>query len=292
MFDESEFAAAKARIQDLKDVDSRYTEMRIESQRLPGLEEEHLAIEAQVGEARLVLESLESEMAMMGYQQDERRKALADYEEALQARESRRSELVAKEAEMSLDQREIRIRNEQLEETISCENRIAAKTKDMEELTVLGSVMKEFRSNVMSRIVPTLSGISSTLLTDLTESRYGGMDLDENYEIHIFDGGVKYPLSRFSGGEGDLANLCLRLAISRVIADRAGSTVNFLILDEIFGSQDQTRKRSIMMTLNELSKQFHQIVLITHIEDVKDFMGHVINVKEREDGTSEIALEG
>ncbi|MDD1773844.1 MAG: SMC family ATPase [Methanomassiliicoccales archaeon] len=292
MFDESEFAAAKARIQDLKDVESRYTEMRIESQRLPGLEEEHLAIEAQVGEARSVLESLESEIAEMGYQQDERQKALADYEEALQARESRRSELVTKEAEMSLDQREIRIRKEQLEETVSCENRIAAKTKDMEQLTVLGSAMKEFRSNVMSRIVPTLSGISSTLLTDLTESRYGGMDLDENYEIHIFDGGVKYPLSRFSGGEGDLANLCLRLAISRVIADRAGSTVNFLILDEIFGSQDQTRKRSIMMTLNELSKQFHQIVLITHIEDVKDFMGHVINVKEREDGTSEIALEG
>jgi exonuclease SbcC len=102
---------------------------------------------------------------------------------------------------------------------------------------------------------------------------------------------MKYPLSRFSGGEGDLANLCLRLAISRVIADRSGSNVDFLILDEIFGSQDQTRKRNIMLTLNQLAKQFHQIILITHIEDVKDFMENVINVKEREDGTSYVTVE-
>jgi exonuclease SbcC len=291
-FDENEFAAAKVRIQDLKYVEDRYTELRIKSQRLPGLEEELLAIGTQVEEARSALESIESEIAELGYQQDERQKALAEYEEAMQARELRRNELITKEAEISLDQRELKIRREQLEETISCESGMVEKTKDMEQLTVLGSVMKEFRSNVMSRIIPTLSGISSTLLTDLTDSRYGGMDLDDDYEIHVFDGGVKYPMSRFSGGEGDLANLCLRLAISRVIADRAGSNVNFLILDEIFGSQDQTRKRSIMMTLNQLSKQFHQIVLITHIEDVKEFMGHVINVKEMEDGTSEVTLEG
>jgi exonuclease SbcC len=143
----------------------------------------------------------------------------------------------------------------------------------------------------MSRIIPTLSGISSTLLVDLTDSKYGGMELDEDYEIQILDGGMKYPLNRFSGGEGDLANLCLRLAISRVIADRSGSNVDFLILDEIFGSQDQTRKRNIMLTLNQLAKQFRQIILITHIEDVKDFMENVINVKEREDGTSEVIVE-
>lgn len=290
-FDEKVLAAAKDRIRGLQEAENRYTELRIETQRLPGLEDELMTITTHVDETRSVLESMELEMEKMGYREEERQRALAEYEDAMQTRESKRSECIAKEAEIGLDRREIKIRREQLEETVSCEGRISEKTKEMEQLAVLGSVMKEFRSNVMSRIVPTLSGISSTLLTELTDARYGGMDLDENYEIHVFDGGVKYPLSRFSGGEGDLANLCLRLAISRVIADRAGSTVNFLILDEIFGSQDQTRKRSILMTLNELSKQFHQIVLITHIEDVKDFVGHVVNVREKEDGTSEIALE-
>jgi len=45
-----------------------------------------------------------------------------------------------------------------------------------------------------------------------------------------------------------------------------------------------------MRTLNQLSKQFSQIILITHIDDVKDFMTHVIHVRERGDGTSEINL--
>jgi len=100
-------------------------------------------------------------------------------------------------------------------------------------------------------------------------------------------------VDRFSGGEADLANLSLRLAISRIIADRTGANpINFLILDEIFGSQDPSRKRSVMAALTRLSSQFRQIFLITHIEDIKDLMNNVIRVEESEDGTSTAELVG
>ncbi len=109
--------------------------------------------------------------------------------------------------------------------------------------------------------------------------------------MQIYDGGEKVPRSAASPvGEGDLANLCLRLAISRLLADRSGNDINFLILDEIFGSQDQVRKRNIMTSLNQLEKQFHQIILITHIDDTKDLMNSVITVKELEDGTSTVEM--
>ena len=45
-----------------------------------------------------------------------------------------------------------------------------------------------------------------------------------------------------------------------------------------------------MQTFTGLSKQFGQIVLITHIEEVKDLMGNVIGVKELADGSSEISV--
>jgi exonuclease SbcC len=96
-----------------------------------------------------------------------------------------------------------------------------------------------------------------------------------------------HPLGRFSGGEADLANLSLRLAISRIIADRAStSQMNFLILDEVFGSLDPIRKRSVMAALSGLSSQFRQVMLITHVEDIKDLMSTVIRVEELPDGTS------
>ncbi|MBM4237840.1 MAG: hypothetical protein FJ151_05075 [Euryarchaeota archaeon] len=200
-------------------------------------------------------------------------------------------EFKEREGELRLKEMEARNAEVQVSELASTERSLSERTNQLGQLAVLSGVMRDFRTNVMARIVPTLSEISSALFAELTDSRYGGMELDEDYEVHIYDGGDKFPLSRFSGGEADLANLCLRLAISRVIADRAGSSVDFLILDEIFGSQDQTRKRNIMSTLNQLSRQFSQIILITHIEDVKEFMTHVVGVRETEDGTSELSID-
>jgi len=76
-----------------------------------------------------------------------------------------------------------------------------------------------------------------------------------------------------------------------MIADRTGAApINFLMLDEIFGSQDPNRKRSVMTALSRLSVQFRQIFLITHIEDIKDSTNYVIRVHEREDGTSTAEL--
>ena len=170
------------------------------------------------------------------------------------------------------------------------ERSVDGRTMRVQELAMLARVMGDFKQNVMERITPTLSEIASDLFVTMTDSKYGGIELDDNYDIQIYDGGEKYPLSRFSGGESDLANLCLRLAISRVLADRSGNDINFLILDEIFGSQDQVRKRAIMETLNHLEKRFHQIVLITHIDDTKDMMSNVVTVKEMDDGSSDIIL--
>ena len=45
-----------------------------------------------------------------------------------------------------------------------------------------------------------------------------------------------------SGGEEDVANMVLRLAISQMIADRAGQPLSILILDEVFGSLDIERR--------------------------------------------------
>ena len=47
--------------------------------------------------------------------------------------------------------------------------------------------------------------------------------------------------SGFSGGEQDLAALCLRLALSRTLAGQRGVETGFIILDEVVGSQDHER---------------------------------------------------
>jgi len=157
-----------------------------------------------------------------------------------------------------------------------------------EDRNRLADIMTEYRTFLISRIQPELAEISGRLFSELTNGKYQGVELDENYEMHIYDGGAKYPLSRFSGGEADLANLCLRLAISQLISSSTGAETGFIILDEIFGSQDQFRKSAIMEALSGLSKMFRQMILITHVDEIKDGLEHIIEVSEDDSGISSV----
>jgi len=171
------------------------------------------------------------------------------------------------------------------------------KEKEQEEedimyLNLLEKIMNDFKVYLVGMIRPLLADYASDMLRRLTDGKYSRLELDENYEVFICEDGTAYELNRFSGGEEDLANLCLRLAISAVVSERSATQTNFIILDEIFGSQDMLRKRNIITALSELSKKFRQILLITHIEDVKDYMEYVLRVSEDADGVSWVRLEG
>jgi exonuclease SbcC len=76
-----------------------------------------------------------------------------------------------------------------------------------------------------------------------------------------------------------MANLVLRLAISQMIAERAGQSFSLLVLDEIFGSLDETRRHHVVELLRGLQDRFEQVILITHIESVRDGLDQVLEVR-------------
>jgi exonuclease SbcC len=102
------------------------------------------------------------------------------------------------------------------------------------------------------------------------------MELDDQYNIVILEDGIPKPV--LSGGEEDLANLVLRLAISQMIAERAGQSFSLLILDEVFGSLDEARRFNVVELLRGLQDRFEQVILITHIEPVREGLDRVISV--------------
>ncbi|OFV85343.1 MAG: hypothetical protein A2W26_06995 [Acidobacteria bacterium RBG_16_64_8] len=141
--------------------------------------------------------------------------------------------------------------------------------------------MDDFRVELINRVRPQIEEHASLLFERLTDGRYPRIVLDEDYSISIHDGTGVYSIRRFSGGEEDLTNLCLRIAISGVVAQRAGAdTSSLVVLDEIFGSQDAERRERILQALGRLEATFQQIVLITHMEDIHDRVAHVLRVAE------------
>ena len=185
-------------------------------------------------------------------------------------------------------------RRHQLEQHIQDQDAIATnlerEQRDAQHLGLLTEVMDSYRTYLISQIRPALSHHASALFAELTDGKYSEIELDEDYNVLVYDQGTAYSIERFSGGEEDLANLCMRLAISEIITERAGSVFQFIILDEIFGSQDDIRKHNIIKALSGFSSKFRQIFLITHVDDIKQYTEHTIEVSEDDTGASILSL--
>lgn len=148
----------------------------------------------------------------------------------------------------------------------------------------LDRAFSDLRTDLNHQLRPELSELASAFLGELTDQRYTELELDDQYNIIVLEDGQPKPV--ISGGEEDLANLVLRLAISQMIAERAGQSFSLLVLDEVFGSLDDARRNNVVSLLRGLQDRFEQVILITHIESVREGLDRIITVEYDEESGS------
>jgi exonuclease SbcC len=154
----------------------------------------------------------------------------------------------------------------------------------------LDRAFTDLRTDLNQALRPEISDLASRYIRELTDGRYSEIELDEQYNVVVLEDAIPKPV--ISGGEEDLANLVLRLSISEMIADRAGQSFSLLILDEVFGSLDEAHRHNVVDLLRRLQNQFEQVILITHIESVRDGLDRVIMVRYDEaSGASRVEAE-
>jgi exonuclease SbcC len=122
----------------------------------------------------------------------------------------------------------------------------------------------DLRTELNAQLRPELSDVAALFLNDLTGGRYNELEIDDNYNLVLYEDGIPKPV--ISGGEEDVSSLALRLAISQMIADRAGQMFSLLVLDEVFGSLDPDRQRRVVDLLRRLGDRFEQVILISHVD--------------------------
>ena len=154
----------------------------------------------------------------------------------------------------------------------------------------LDRAYSDMRAELNQQLRPEISELASGFLAELTDGRYSELELDDEYNVVVLEDGIPKPV--ISGGEEDLANLVLRLAISQMIAERAGQAFSLLVLDEVFGSLDETRRHNVVELLRRLHDRFEQVVVITHIESVREGLDRVMTVRyDDEAGASRVVQE-
>lgn len=281
----------KTNMERLEVLREKYLALNQERNKLPQLKQNLAQLENKLTDLNREIETLKEKIKLLSYSGEELKsveKSVEDKRSKVHQLELNLKDLYYQKELFSLELEKI---EKEIEETQKLKGELKSLGEDKLYLEKLDEILVGFKTSLISRIRPALSVYAKELFYELTDGRYENLELNDEYEIFIFDQGEKFSIERFSGGEKDLANLCLRLAISLLISESSGVEFSFIILDEIFGSQDDSRKENILKGLAKLKNRFRQIFLITHIDEIKDSVENLITVLENEDGTSQLVLQ-
>ena len=115
-------------------------------------------------------------------------------------------------------------------------------------------------------------------------------DLRETLEIQVSDGAGLRDYEMYSGGEAFRVNFAIRLALSEVLAQRKGARLQMLVIDEGFGSQDALGRQRLIQAINAVKDDFAKILVITHLEELKDAFPTRIEVEKTEEGSTVVVI--
>lgn len=120
-------------------------------------------------------------------------------------------------------------------------------------------------NNLLAKLTDNQAQLTIESLRDL---RSGGTK--ETLEIRISDAMGIRPYELFSGGEAFRIDFSLRIALSKLLAKRAGTTLQSLIIDEGFGSQDEEGLSHILDVLHKIQDDFAKIIIVSHLPSLKE----------------------
>jgi exonuclease SbcC len=192
-------------------------------------------------------------------------------------------------------------RLEALEQQKQRRERIQAELADLQEQrSIYDELRLAFSKNgipamIIDAAIPELQETANNLLARMTDGRMhvqlstqrekvtGGVA--ETLDILISDGLSTRDYETFSGGEAMRINFALRIALSKLLARRAGAQLRTLVIDEGFGSQDAAGRERLMEAVNSVQDDFGLILVITHLDELKDRFPVRIEITKMPDGS-------
>jgi DNA repair protein SbcC/Rad50 len=155
------------------------------------------------------------------------------------------------------------------------------------QAVIIENAVPEIESEA-NRILSRLSD-NQMHLALVTQQRTKQGHLNETLEIVIADQMGTRAYELYSGGEAFKINFSIRLALSRLLARRAGAKLQTLIIDEGFGSQDEASRARLVNAINAIRIDFARILIVTHIAEIKDMFPVQIQI-QKDNGLSSINI--
>ena len=180
-------------------------------------------------------------------------------------------------------------------------NNFLKEKQSFEELA-LAFGKKGIQAMIIETAIPEIEDESNRLLQKLTDGSMqvrfetqretktklesGERGIVETLDIIISDEMGERAYENYSGGEQFRINIAIRLALSKLLTRRAGAKLQFLVIDEGFGTQDVQGRTKIVEVLDTIKNDFEKILIITHLEELKEEFPVRIEVEKGSSGST------
>jgi len=163
--------------------------------------------------------------------------------------------------------------------------------KDLEEQSklfdyYLNALSKDGVSyELIEKSLPMIEGEVNNILAQIVEF---GMQLEmdgKNINAYLVYGDQKWSLEMCSGMERFISGLAIRVALINVCNL---PRPNFLVIDEGFGTLDSENLQSLFMLFTYLKTQFDFVMVISHIDSMRDVVDGLIEIKKTPEGFSQV----
>ena len=274
-------------------------------------------LEAAVGR----IESLDSALTDLAAQISEQEKLVAGQEETLESSKTMLTQLqesggnnlalieqevarlregeIAASRKMTQAQTMLDVLDQQRERLAAKRSERETVTQKIARLKVLETATGRngIQALLIERALPEIEQTANDLLEKLTSGRMR-VEFDtqrelkskkgqsaETLDIRISDEAGVRPYENYSGGEQFRVNFAIRIALSQVLSRRAGAKLQTLVIDEGFGSQDPEGRQKLIEAINAIQNDFAKILIITHVEDLRDAFPNRIEVEKTRSGS-------
>ncbi|OHD98029.1 MAG: chromosome segregation protein SMC [Sulfurimonas sp. RIFCSPHIGHO2_12_FULL_36_9] len=253
--------------------------LEVELKRLVLVKADLEIITKKVEELKSTCQNKETEFKLVIYDDAKHNEQLAEHESILKTIESKTTLLNEIKVQIASIEGEIKTIQNALENNEIQLKKAQSKKDDLVDYEKIKISLSEFKTRLNSKVAPRISTIASEMYSQITKGKYQHIEVSNDFDFFIYDEGKKYPIERFSGGEIDLANLVLRIAISKTLTELSGaSSIGFLAFDEVFGSQDEARRMEILEAFHTIKEQYRQIFLISHEMEIKEMFEVVVEL--------------
>jgi exonuclease SbcC len=180
------------------------------------------------------------------------------------------------------------------------QDRVAERQDKAEDLGLYQELREAFGKRgvpamIIETAVPELESNANELLSQMTDGRMHVRietqreiktgELREALDIIISDELGSRPYELYSGGEAFRIDFAIRIALSKLLARRAGAQLRSLFIDEGFGTQDARGREHLISAINTIQDDFDLILVITHIEELKEAFPTRIEVEKTSQGS-------